>query len=201
MKETARTKILDAADELFGAVGFDAATTRQIAEQCSVNKALIHYHFKGKDDLFNAVLDRYYASLARVVQDGLQTTGSLRDRLRAVIDTYVDFLSANENFSRMVQREASGGRHVDRILSHMIPMFEGAASLLQETYPSTKSGSLSAPQLMISFYGMIVSYFTYGPVVQGLIGADTTSGAQIELRKQHLHRMLDLVLEAIEAGE
>jgi AcrR family transcriptional regulator len=50
-----KEKILQAADELFGRLGYDAATTREIAERCQVNKALIHYHFKNKEGLLASV--------------------------------------------------------------------------------------------------------------------------------------------------
>jgi AcrR family transcriptional regulator len=47
----AGTCILEAADELFAEVGFDATTTREIATRAGVNEALIHYHYEGRDEL------------------------------------------------------------------------------------------------------------------------------------------------------
>jgi AcrR family transcriptional regulator len=192
-----RERILEAADHLFGEVGFDAATTRQIAERSEVNKALIHYHFGNKDDLFNTLLDRYYERLDDALRAALEAPGSLRDRLRRLIDAYVDFLSSNRNFSRMVQREASGGRHLDRVVARMVPIFERGTALLAHAYPETASGPLSGAQLLTSFYGMIVSYFTYSPVLEQLLGSDPLSNEGLDLRKRHLHSMVDLVTERL----
>ena len=197
----ARQQILEAADALFGELGFDATTTRLIQERAGVNKALIHYHFKDKQDLFNQVLDGYYAALGEVLRSrlggasGAGGADELRERLGEALDSYLDFLDAHRSFSAMVQREVTLGRHVEQIVAHMRPLFELGATVVEAALPATRSGPLAAPDLLISFYGMVVADFTYAPVVQGLIGA---TPKRLEQRKRHLHRMLDLVLDALQ---
>ena len=190
----AREEILNAADKLFGKVGFDAASTREIAETSGVNKALIHYHFKSKEALFVAVLDRYYQQLDAMLQAVIKKDCGVRDKVLALIDAYVDFLSRNINFSRIVQRESSGGRHMERIGNHLAPMFQAGVSLLEESFPGTKSGDMSAHHLLVSFYGIIVTYFTYSGVIERLFGKDPLGKEELESRKRHLHKMLDIVL-------
>ncbi len=99
----------------------------------------------------------------------------------------------------MVQREVSGGRHVEHITAQMVPLFEGGAALLHAAYPETRAGALSAAQLLVSFYGMAVSWVTYAPIVHGLIGEDPLSPHGLATRKAHLARMVDLVIGALEA--
>ena len=195
----ARERILDAADELFGELGFDATATRQIAERCDVNKALIHYHFETKERLFHAVLDRYYARLAKVVQIGVVGESDLRGRLVRLLDAYVDFLVDNQRFSRMLQREVASGRHVEQIVTHMVPPFRAAVASVQGTFPASQQGDLEAAHLLVSFYGMIVTWFTFAPVTERLLGVDPLSQEQIAHRKRHLLRMLDLAIDALDA--
>ena len=191
-------KILAAADDLFGELGFDSTSTRLIAERSGVNKALIHYHFQSKQDLFHEVLDRYYDRLGRTMRSALEAEGSLHERLHRLIDTYVDFLHQNQRFSRMVQREISQGRHVERILGHMLPLFQTGTTLIQQVWPATLSGDLAAPNLLVSFYGMVVSYFTYSPVVAGLMNIDPLSAEGLEQHKRHLFRLTDLVIDEVQ---
>ncbi len=193
MATESRVNILNAADDLFGRLGFDAASTREIAACCGVNKALIHYHFQTKDDLFNAVLDRYYQQLEQVLREALIAEGPLLKRMGTTLDVYVDFLADNPNFSRIVQREASGGKRLDRIVTRMTGIFEMGVELLREEYPVTRGGDLAAPQVLVSFYGMVVSYFTYSPVLEGLLGSSPLSPQNLERRKRHLHRMLEML--------
>ena len=53
-----KVRILDTAEELFMEHGFEATTLRQITAAAGVNLAAVHYHFGGKEELFEAVLTR-----------------------------------------------------------------------------------------------------------------------------------------------
>ena len=54
--KTRRRQILTAAMQLFSRQGFDATTTRAIAQLAGVNEAIIFRHFTSKDELYWAVL-------------------------------------------------------------------------------------------------------------------------------------------------
>lgn len=51
-----RDRILDAALEVFSARGFDGATVRQIAAKVGVSDPALYAHFKGKQEIFEALL-------------------------------------------------------------------------------------------------------------------------------------------------
>lgn len=193
-----REAILHAADQLFGEVGFENASTRLIGQRSGVNKALIHYHFKDKSELWGAVLDRYYERLGREIQAALGRGGSVREQMIGLLGGYLDFLAENRTFARMVQREVAGGRHVERVTAHMAPLFETGAALLHEAYPATCEGPLSAAQLLVSFYAMAVTWVTYAPVVEHLLGTDPLGEDGLALRKKHLETMVDLVVASLE---
>lgn len=53
-----KEKILDAAEELFGAMTFDTVSLRDITRHAGVTLALASYHFGTKDNLFSAVVAR-----------------------------------------------------------------------------------------------------------------------------------------------
>lgn len=53
-----KEKILDAAEELFGAHSFDTVSLRDITNHAGVTLALASYHFGTKDNLFSAVVAR-----------------------------------------------------------------------------------------------------------------------------------------------
>jgi len=193
----AREEILNAADKLFGKAGFDAATTREIAEMSGVNKALIHYHFKSKEALYVAVIDRYYQQLNETFQTILIKDCDIREKFILLIDNYVDFLAKNMNFSRIVQRESSGGKHVERISKHLVPMFQVVANILEDAFPEARSEDMASHHILVSFYGIIITYFTYGGVIERILGKDPFCREELEARRQHLHKMLDIILEGI----
>jgi AcrR family transcriptional regulator len=53
-----KTRLLDAAEELFTEHGFEATSLRQLTTAAGVNLAAVNYHFGSKEELFQAVLTR-----------------------------------------------------------------------------------------------------------------------------------------------
>ncbi len=65
-KATAKEDILDAAEALFAARGFEGASMRAIAEAAGVAQALLHYHYKTKEGLFEAMFTRRSGAINRI---------------------------------------------------------------------------------------------------------------------------------------
>ena len=61
MAPNTRQKILDAAEKLFARQGFESTSLRSIIASAGVNLAAIHYHFRGKEGLIRAVIERRFA--------------------------------------------------------------------------------------------------------------------------------------------
>ena len=53
--DATRLRLIEAGLELFGMYGFDATSTRMLAEHAEVNIAAIQYHFGSKEGLYHAV--------------------------------------------------------------------------------------------------------------------------------------------------
>ena len=58
---TTKERLLDAAEKLFAAEGYDAVSIREIAGAADVNLAAVNYHFQGKLNLYEEVLRRRVA--------------------------------------------------------------------------------------------------------------------------------------------
>ncbi len=58
-KEATIAALLDAADELFGEMGPNSVTVRDISARANVNHALLHRHFGSKEQLLSAIIERH----------------------------------------------------------------------------------------------------------------------------------------------
>ncbi|MCC7386605.1 MAG: TetR/AcrR family transcriptional regulator [Deltaproteobacteria bacterium] len=187
-----KARILAATDQLFGELGFDATTTRDIADRSGVNKALIHYHFGSKDELLVALLDDSYRRLTTALVGAMGKSTSLETQALDVLDAYADFLAANRTFCRIVQREVASGRHVERIVAGTLPSFQLGTEWLGQLGLDAPPG-LELEQVLTSVYGMVVTYFTYGRVLEKLTGKDPFSPAALEARKRHVRAVVGLL--------
>lgn len=99
----ARERILDAAETLFAEHGFDATPTSRVAERAGVPKGLVHYYFRRKPDLLEALVDR----LPRPVRGrDLAVPGDLRAGLRALVTELDRALDSSAVLSHLLWREA-----------------------------------------------------------------------------------------------
>jgi len=70
-----KTRILDAAEKLFGKNGFDATSLRDITAEADVNLAAVNYHFQSKDSLIDAVIARRIEPVNRKRLEMLESAG------------------------------------------------------------------------------------------------------------------------------
>ncbi|GAA3340154.1 TetR/AcrR family transcriptional regulator [Curtobacterium pusillum] len=81
-----RERIIAAATELFGRVGFNGATMLEVASACSISRAGLSHHFPTKESLLEAVLEtRDKEDLERFRRNGSQGTDGL-GILRGMVD-------------------------------------------------------------------------------------------------------------------
>jgi AcrR family transcriptional regulator len=98
MPRSARRKqLLAAAQQVFVANGYHAAAMDDIAERAGVSKPVLYQHFPGKLELYLALLDTQTETLARVVQDALDSTDDNRQRIHGVLSAYFNFVDRSDH--------------------------------------------------------------------------------------------------------
>ncbi|HEY5610479.1 MAG TPA: TetR/AcrR family transcriptional regulator [Thermoanaerobaculia bacterium] len=100
-RQELRTRILDAARELFASHGYDAVTMRKVAEKVEYSPTAIYLHFPDKESLLRELCDvdfrRFGEELIRIarVKDPIE-------RLRQAGLAYIEFALANPNHYRLM---------------------------------------------------------------------------------------------------
>jgi AcrR family transcriptional regulator len=106
-----RALIVEAAGRLFGERGYDAARLDEIAAAAGVTKPIVYRHFDSKRDLYLALLDRHRDDLAGFIS-AVPTEGSTEERLRAVLELWLDYVEARSYAWKMLFRDTGGGPEV-----------------------------------------------------------------------------------------
>jgi TetR/AcrR family transcriptional repressor of nem operon len=98
MARTAETgtaeRILDVAEALVQSRGFNGFSYADVAESLGISKAALHYHYPGKAELGEALIERYARrfgdALAAVDRDEPDATAKLRAYARLYADVFQD---------------------------------------------------------------------------------------------------------------
>ncbi|MBN1105630.1 MAG: TetR/AcrR family transcriptional regulator [Deltaproteobacteria bacterium] len=112
---SAEERILAAAKAEFASNGFYGARTQAIADTAGVNKAMLHYYFRSKENLYSQVIQAAFRKiLSRLGQVWLEP-GPLKARIEMVVDTYMDNYEQNPGLLKIILREVQdGGEHLRR---------------------------------------------------------------------------------------
>lgn len=106
-----RALIVDAAGRLFGERGYAATRVDEIAAAAGVTKPIVYRHFNSKRALYVALLERHRDDLTGFVAV-MPAEGTLEQRLRAVLDVWLDYVEAHAYAWKMLFRDTGGGPEV-----------------------------------------------------------------------------------------
>ena len=107
--------ILAAAALEFSARGFAGARVDRIARRAKVNKAMIYYHFKSKEQLYRTLLRRMFTRAAERLQAIAAGSATPAEKVDLAIAGIAAFIEEHTFFPAIMLREvAEGGAHLDR---------------------------------------------------------------------------------------
>lgn len=79
-------EILDAAEVLFLTKGFDGTSTQDILEKVQIARGTLYYHFKSKEDIMDALIDRINTRLLKAARsEAVKTSIPVKDRIINVV--------------------------------------------------------------------------------------------------------------------
>ncbi|HAP42855.1 MAG: hypothetical protein A2087_00120 [Spirochaetes bacterium GWD1_61_31] len=103
-----KQRILEAAARIFAEKGFDGARVDEIAKAAQVNKALIYYYFKSKDEILEVLchetLEHLFAFMA--AEQFAKADLSNLPELKAILGQYLDALEEHEQVIRVLLMES-----------------------------------------------------------------------------------------------
>ena len=94
--------MLDAASEIFVERGYHSAGMDEIAVHAGVSKPVLYQHFPSKLDLYIAVVDSHAEKLVTDVNNALLTTTDNRQRVRAAVEAFFDFIDEDNSGFRLI---------------------------------------------------------------------------------------------------
>lgn len=98
-QEVRRRRIVDAAIDCLCREGWHRTTMAAIAKEAGISRGLISYHFAGRDDLYEAVLESVvrviFGEGAAAIEPRIASAGTAMDMLRSYIEENLRFIGAH----------------------------------------------------------------------------------------------------------
>ncbi len=92
--EQTKLHILQKAQEVFSKKGYFLASMDEICKTAGVSKGSVYYHFKGKQDLFLAILEQYSKDWLSKWQEISKDTIDARSKLLAIAQHFASDLDS-----------------------------------------------------------------------------------------------------------
>jgi AcrR family transcriptional regulator len=128
-------RILDAAHAVFTRSGTAGARMQEVADEAGVNKALLHYYFRSKDRLAEAVFRRAAAGVFPAVLQVLGSNLEIEEKVERVVAHYLTQLSQAPYLAGYVISELN--QHPERITQYLRAVATAATRPNDDDAPAT----------------------------------------------------------------
>ena len=165
-------KIFEAATDVFVEKGLDGARMQDIADHAGINKALLHYYFRTKDKLFNAVFEMIAKKIFKKFAPVFDETLTLEEKIRFFFKEHISFLQANPRLPGFLLNEVNRNpARIKKLLNNIdfnniwLQLYKQHKNELQKYNISQET----LPQIMISMAAMSVFPFAARGILEGVL--------------------------------
>lgn len=189
-----RKAILDAAETLFAARGYDATSLQDVCAAAGVSRGMPGYLFGSKEGLYRAVLDRFRDSPLRLIREArarAAVAGAAGPRaLSAAIDAYLDFLLASPNFVRLIEWDALYGGRLTGEHQGVVLALREALSALTEGFGFGRLDAEEAGQYLTSIVALLWFPLVHTGTFLEPLGMQGTSTEFVTQRRRHVKGLI-----------
>lgn len=176
-------RIVDAARQLFIERGFVGTSMSDIASRAGINRPTLHYYFRTKERMFDAVFGGIVGTLVPRVKDiVLQPDRPIGERVASVVDAYYNVFGANPGLPMFIVREMH--RDFDGVVRTIMEMrlgqyIESVRQGLQGEMDSGRLRQVPMRYLFLTFYSMLTMPFVAGNLCRTVLLYDGETFADL----------------------
>jgi AcrR family transcriptional regulator len=166
-------KIFEAATEVFEEKGLTGARMQNIADKAGINKALLHYYFRTKDHLFEAVFTKLAKKVFSRLNPIFKENLSLEDKIRFFFREHISFLQKNPRLPGFILNEINHNPQRIKKLASNIDfgiLWDTILTLHKEELPKYNITRENLPQIMTSIVSLSVFPFAGRGIFETVLG-------------------------------
>jgi len=194
---TTESNILNAAKQIFQHKGMVGARMQEIADEAGINKALLHYYFRSKQLLFEAVFKKAFSMLAPQLNEVMNSDTSICEKIKNFSNNYISFVIKHPYLPNFIIQELN--RNPDFVKNILTEKdFPNISKFKQQVNDKVSEGVLrpiKAEQLFINILALNIFPFISAPLLKGFLDADDSSYKQ--LMEERKTEVADFIINSI----
>jgi AcrR family transcriptional regulator len=194
--ENTENQILIAARDVFIVKGYEGARMQEIADQAGINKALLHYYFRSKEKLFEAVFREVAANLFPAMKHLLEAEIGIKEKITFFVKMYLKALRENPFIPAFVINTLNS--NPESFLKYIKKSGVNPILLQNQIEDEVSHGlirTIKAEHLMVNIIAMCIFPFIARPIVKSIFNMDQEEyQAYLEARGNEI---IDFVLKSI----
>tara|TARA_R110000868_G_scaffold83373_1_gene235385 strand:+ start:6015 stop:6629 length:615 start_codon:yes stop_codon:yes gene_type:complete len=184
--ENTEERILDAAKNVFQTKGMEGARMQEIADNAGINKAMLHYYYRSKQLLFEAVFKNAFSLLAPQLNAILNDDSSIENKIKHFTASYISFIVKHPYLPNFIIQELN--RKPDFILKLKENKgFPNLEKFKKQVAIEVEKGiikPISAEQLFINILALNIFPFVAKPLILAFTNTNKKAFKQLMIDRK-----------------
>ena len=185
--------ILNAAKKVFFKKGYDGARMQEIADEAGMNKALLHYYFRSKDKLFEAIFYDAFQQFIPHMAEKMFSNISFEKKIEIFVENYLEVLIKMPQLPNFVLTEVN--RNPERIAEMFSKMGLNPMLILQLIQKEMDEGRIriiNPKHFLINTIALCIFPFAAKPLMKIVLFENSTDqyNAFLNERKKEISKFI-----------
>ncbi|MBR5468873.1 MAG: TetR/AcrR family transcriptional regulator [Paludibacteraceae bacterium] len=191
-------KIIQAAKETFLKKGYKETNMSDIAAAVGLTRPAMHYYFRTKERLFQAVFGEILLSFLPKIKGLINADIPLEEKIGKIVDEYFVILKETPELPLFLMKEAS--RDFDAFVkvaigSNIVELGNNVFSALEEEMAAGRIKRVPLIEIFYTFYGLLTVPFMTLPVATQVFGEENITDTINNQWKSHIINYVTLLLK------
>lgn len=186
-------KILAAAKKVFVIKGMAGARMQDIADEMGMNKALLHYYFKNKEQLFEVIFKDITTGFIPRIKALLIADIPLQQKIENFCENYIQMAIENPFLPLFVLNEMNKQpvAFVQRVFGGEMPNLNKFTQQLEDEINAKRIKPTSPVHLIMNMMSMCIFPFIGKPMIGAVLGLDELQfRLAMEQRKKEIPKFI-----------
>ena len=185
--------IFKSAITIFHKKGLAGARMQEIADEAGINKAMLHYYFRSKQLLFEAVFKKAFMQLAPQIHQVLNSEDSLFEKIENFADKYISFVMENRFLPTFIIQELNNNPDfaIQFFSQAEFPKPTNFLLQIEEGIQNKTIRPVNPKQVLIDMFSLCIFPFVGLPLLKKISNLEESAYNNLLIeRKKHIASMV-----------